>query len=260
MSFDRIKNLGFSSGAAIESTEDYRSQLGRTILSPLSDLTVNAHPDVLFVVSSFEEAKPTNGTDFKKAMRCTDPTLGNARETVTWISFLPAHKMPLVTSIGDIVYLEQVKVQEFGGRSQLLSNYKSRWDIVPANRNVDDLHPLVQYLREWWTRAQNFESPVRAPAAVYVDSGVKSQYLKQIFELSDSTRYADLLVEILHVRESDRPNARLCLVTDYSENNQLHDVVDVHTYPRVTGKRLMWCTIDGDIPGMPDIVPNHFYR
>ncbi|KAJ1670973.1 hypothetical protein GGF38_001145, partial [Coemansia sp. RSA 25] len=88
----------------------------------------------------------------------------------------------------------------------------------------------------------------------------KSKYFKQVFELSESTRFAELLIELLHIRDSDRPNVRRCLVTDYTENNLLQDIVDISTYPRVPGKRLMWCTIGGDIPGMPELLANHYYR
>ncbi|KAJ2745341.1 hypothetical protein GGI20_002227 [Coemansia sp. BCRC 34301] len=259
MSLDKILGFG-SSGAAILSTDDYEHNLQRNMLCPLRSLAQNTQSTVLLIVSNFTPATRTNGTDYKMAVRVTDPTLG-AHDTVTWVTFRDLQRMPAIHNIGDIIYLEGVKVQQFQGRDQLLSSYSSRWEIVPADRDACDLHPMFRYLRDWWTRAQKHPEPLvrPQPAATFVTE-VVSKYLRQVFELDDSTRYADLLVEVLHVRDSDRSNARRCLVTDYSENKLLHDIVDVPTYPRVTGKRLMWCTINNDIPGMPELSPNHYYR
>ncbi|KAJ2584099.1 hypothetical protein GGH95_000609 [Coemansia sp. RSA 1836] len=274
MSLDKIQGLGRYDDVTITSTEDYDHYLRRNMLHPLRSLFQNTQSTVLAIVANFTPATRSNGTDWKMAIRVTNPTLG-ARDTITWITFRELHQMPAVHNAGDIVYLEGVKVQQFNGRCQLLTNYASRWEIVPVDRDVSDLHPMVRYLREWWTSAAQLSEPSARPQPVaYTDPGArpplppavcagtstKSKYFKQVFELSESTRFVELLIELLHIRDSDRPNVRRCLVTDYTENNLLQDIVDISTYPRVPGKRLMWCTIGGDIPGMPELLANHYYR
>ncbi|KAJ2816513.1 hypothetical protein FBU31_006549, partial [Coemansia sp. 'formosensis'] len=232
----------------IATPADYTGTLQRLGIQPLRNLAAGTLATLLGVVAQLFPAMPTTGTDHKLVVRLADPSLG-VGETVTWMTFRELHRMPAIRNVGDIVYLEDVKVQEFNGRPQLLSNYATRCEIIP----MDIDHPLLQYLRAGGGGQSGGVDAV--------------DYLKRICDLDDHTRYADLLVEVLHVRPADptdpyiRSAVRL-LVTDYTDNKHLHDVPDIVTHPHVSGKRLLWCTINNpdEIPGLPELLPNHFYR
>ncbi|KAJ2883538.1 hypothetical protein H4R27_002708 [Coemansia aciculifera] len=261
MSLDRIR--GFGSGVDIATPNEFTQQLQRNSIQPIRSLVPNTLGTILCIVSNFTPAVKSSGTDHKLVVRVADPSLPH-RETVTWITFRDLHSMPSIQSPGDILYLEDVKVQEFSGKTQLLSNYGTRWEVLSIDDDVEGLNPMLKYLRDWWLSQQSRgPSAQSVPSFVEPSENIRTKYLKKVSELDDSTRYVDLLIEVLHIRDAEPApyirSALRCLVTDYTENHLLHDV-EIST--PVRGKRLLWCTINNpdDIPGMPQLQPNHYYR
>ncbi|KAJ1821399.1 hypothetical protein GGH91_001361 [Coemansia sp. RSA 2671] len=242
---ERIRALGID-GSPVASVPEYVEQLHDHGLVALKELAPGA-ASMVCVVSNFIPAARTSGTDFKMVVRVSDPTM-LSNDTVTFVVFRELGAMPDIRGAGDVLYLEDVKVQEFSGKPQLVSKHSTIVEVLHSGDSVDDLLPLFSYLR-------------RGSGPQGVPQSVRSEYLKSVSELGENTRYVDLLVELLHVRPAShfsRPALR-CVVTDYTENPLLHDV-EVHT--GVPGSRCLWCTVigPGDIPGLPELVVGHFYR
>ncbi|KAJ2066856.1 hypothetical protein GGI08_001665 [Coemansia sp. S2] len=256
MSFDGFQT--FPPGLVISTPDEFSQHLQDNGIQSIRSLIPNTMGTILCTVSNFSPAVKSSGTDHKLVVRLTDPTLPRG-ETVTWMTFRNIHNMPNIKSAGDIVYLENVKVQEFSGKPQLLSNYSTRWEVLSIDQDTEGLNPIFKYLRDWWQGGGiSTQSPVQPIVAG------RKQYLKNVSDLDDNSRFPDLLVQLIHIRDAEPSAAHVrsalrCLVTDYTENPLLHDV-EIPT--PVRGKRLLWCIINNpdDIPGLPELQINHYYR
>ncbi|KAJ2759285.1 hypothetical protein IWQ56_005777, partial [Coemansia nantahalensis] len=122
-----ITKLGAGKGAVIESVEDYRHQLKRSILMPLHDLRPNEMRSVLAVVTRVSAVKKSQGTDYVLSLQVADPTVGYDSSVLVSIFRRSAETMPDVRGPGDILYLESAKTELFGGQCHLCSNFSTCW-------------------------------------------------------------------------------------------------------------------------------------
>ncbi|KAJ2794917.1 hypothetical protein H4R21_005311 [Coemansia helicoidea] len=229
-----ITKLGAGKGAVIESVEDYRHQLKRSILMPLHDLRPNEMRSVLVVVTRVSAVKKSQGTDYVLSLQVADPTVGYDSSVLVSIFRRSAETMPDVRGPGDILYLESAKTELFGGQCHLCSNFSTCWQVHHHDTPTDGLHPLLAYLRGWWLArgacdpAALASLPCAASAAALDDSTTtaaanpvappahpppagnpkvsnnppntcfQTQYFKLIRDF-EAGRFGDIIVELVHV-------------------------------------------------------------
>ncbi|KAJ2602478.1 hypothetical protein GGF40_000724 [Coemansia sp. RSA 1286] len=272
-----------STGQKIANTAEYANHLRANHLTPLSALQpTDRMASMLVVVSSLTPVrKSNNGMDYFLSLRIVDPTIYPANPTggsnsLAITIFKPSiDEFPQINGPGDIMYLDNVHVNNFQNKITLGAKRECRWNVIKTNQSIDImLHPIVKYIRQWWQQCGiqdisygNVTSPVGASIIAHpltsanqapspAGPTINHKYLRTVSEIRIDM-YPDLLLEILSV-DPPQNNIQRCLATDYTQNPNL--VNDHHS--TVSGRRVIACEFHeiNLIPKMPIIAAGKIYR
>ncbi|KAJ1822059.1 hypothetical protein LPJ75_000564 [Coemansia sp. RSA 2598] len=291
-----------SDGEVISSSADFTKHLDANHLTPLSMLSpVSQQASMLVVVSTLGKVShANNGMDYFMSFRIVDPTIypihpkGGQNTIAITIFRRSMAEFPTDVKPSDIMYLDNVQVNDFNGKITLSARRACRWNIIGAGQPIDSsLHPMVGYLRNWWTQCgvsdltlsgdtgytnkdaasttavvQQQQQPqqqqaVSAQSLSLVGPAVsKHKYLRTVSEIRPDM-YPDLHLEILAVDppQTDahgRIVVQRCLATDYSQNPALAS--DRHQ--EVPGSRVIPCDFveTDEIPRMPELAVGKIYK
>ncbi|KAJ1662714.1 hypothetical protein IW140_006225 [Coemansia sp. RSA 1813] len=286
-----LNNESHSSGS-IETAADYNNSLLRAMLQPINSVSSKANEfiSVLGLIVAFEKPTKSQGSDYMMRLRLMDPLLSPTDHPLALTVFrAQVGDMPDVRRPGDIIYFETAKVTVFRNRTQCMSNSRSRWDVLHADTEIGNAHPLITYLRRWWKDnehalggrpvgmgdAQSLGMPMACTSPSYskpaTSHGGSGKYFRNMSGLQGQA-FADMYLEVVEVGESSDsmpvmqgiddifPSVQAeriqCRVTDYTANPLINtpDPSDVNG-------RFAWLTIfePKSINKFPKIEPGNLY-
>ncbi|KAJ1645253.1 hypothetical protein LPJ64_003153 [Coemansia asiatica] len=148
-----------SNNKTISGSTEFTEHLFANHLTPLSGLTpTDRLASLVVVVSSLGKVnKSFNGMDFYMSLRIVDPTIcpvnpTGGQNSIAITVFKPSiEELPKIDGPGDILFLDNVQVNDFQGKITLAARRACRWNIINSSQELEpSLHPMVGYLREWW--------------------------------------------------------------------------------------------------------------
>lgn len=243
-----IKQYG-DDNSAILSPVLYERQLNtHPVLTSLRNSEYLRFAKVLAVaadVSAVEKCQ--RGPDYKLSLRLRDPSC-QENDTVTFNIFKPSRQAMPVVGAGDIVYLDGVKINNYNGKHQFLSNHQTQIEVVPLRQSVAEYCPLVRFLRRWWTGDYSVEEPAAEQKAAAAKN--EPQMVCHLETTEGSS--VDVYVELLHAEDG-----RL-LCTDYSDGSKLLDHPEYQRYSNSSTKSFIWIKL-ADPSGIGRLTVSQIY-
>lgn len=192
--------------------------------------------DLIAVVSSFSEIKPTKGSDMQRSLVVCDPTASMPSSGLMVQFYRPvAAELPRPVS-GSIIILRKFKLFDYRGSFQAWSHNSSSWIVYDANgKNIlnstlrmsstsPDIQNYVFRLAGWWKARSGISAtsevklPENANSAMAHSTERSTLTVKEVRE----NKFFNIYGYIVKTFPS-RDNAFTIYLTDYTTNALLHD-------------------------------------
>lgn len=195
--------------------------------------------DLIAIVASFTEIKPTKGADLQRALVICDHTAALPSTGLLVQFYRPtAIELPR-PAVGSVIILNSFKLFDFKGVFQAWSHHSSSWIIYdpngssilskslrPPSEPGSDVAKYVKRLAGWWKTRAGISSSTELAVPADINSarshsaGRATVTVKEIREAN----FYDVYGYVVKTYPS-RDNIYTVYITDYTTNPQLHDYV-----------------------------------